>query len=458
MAFALFDCQSSIEGQIDPNAAQFAALRSAAGGQGAVTMTERQQQLELLVETGTLLLEYNESSGGIIDALISTARAFGDEPCHVSVTYLSVTVSFASEPPVLRSVKELRLNAAVRTQIHEILQHVRLGQIDVASGLERLNRVVSETPRHPRWVVAVLIGAAACSFARLLAADAGAIVIAGVSTTLGLLVRQELGRRHVTLLALPLTAAFIGGALGGLAIRLGWTQSPDLVLIVPALMLVPGPHLLNGLFDLVDNHLVTSMARLSLAMGILIASALGIVIGARLTLPTGALPSLAAVGPELNLLSDMILAGIATCGFAAYFNVPWRQMGLAAIGGMAGHGVRFLALENGFPLETATFFGGLVVGAVAACIATSIRAPVAVMAFAGAVTMIPGSSFYRALGGALRLARESNGNREELAAMTLSHACQGLAVVGALAIGLILAIRCVLWVAETRGEQGASAR
>lgn len=418
-------------------------------------MTERQQQLGLLIQAGKLLLEYNESSGGIIYALTQTARTFGDEPCHVSVTYLSVTVSFADEPPLLRSVQELRLNAAVRTGIHEVLQSVRLRQIDVVEGLERLNRVVGETPRHSQWLVAVLLGGAACGFARLLAADGGAIAVAGVSTTIGLLVRQELNRRDVTLLALPLAAAFIGAAIGGIAIRLGWTQSPELVLIVPALMLVPGPHLLNGLFDLVDNHLVTSMARLGLAMGILVASALGIVLGARLTLPTGDLPSQSASVPELNLLSDMILAGIATCGFAAYFNVPWRQLGLAAIGGMTGHGVRFLALEHGFPLETATFFGGLVVGAIAACIATSIRAPVAVIAFAGAVTMIPGASFYRALGGALRLAREIGGNGEALAATTLTHACQGLAVVGALGLGLLLAIRLILWIAETRQRASA---
>jgi uncharacterized membrane protein YjjP (DUF1212 family) len=421
-------------------------------------MTERNQQARLLIQAGTLLLEYNESSAGIISAVTSTARAFGDERCHVPVTYLSVAVAFADEPPVLRSVNELRLNAAVLTRIHEVLQQVRSGQIDTSSGLELLDRVVFETPRHPRWLVAVLFGGAACSFARLLGADGGAIAVAGVSSMLGLLARQELGRRHVGLLALPLTAAFVGSALGGIAVRLGWTQSPELMLLVPALMRVPGPHLLNGLFDLVDNHLVTSVARLVLAFGILLASGLGIVLGARLTLPLGELPTQPPGGPELTLLSDMLLAGIATCGFAAFFNVPWRQMGLAAIGGMVGHGVRFLTLENGFPLETASFFGGLVVGAIASCVATSIRAPVAVLAFAGAVTMVPGSSFYRALGGALRLARQGDGDLQALAATTLGHACQGLVVVGGLALGLLLGIRLVLRVADSRPELSATAR
>ena len=100
-----------------------------------------------------------------------------------------------------------------------------------------------------------------------------------MATGLGLLARQELGRRHVSLLALPLTAAFVGAALGGLAIRLGWTRTPELVLIVPALMVVPGPHLINGLLDLIDNYLPMSLARLGLAAGVLLASTLGILLG-----------------------------------------------------------------------------------------------------------------------------------------------------------------------------------
>jgi uncharacterized membrane protein YjjP (DUF1212 family) len=111
------------------------------------------------------------------------------------------------------------------------------------------------------------------------------VVVAGLATGLGLLARQELGRRHFSLLVLPLTAALIGAVLGGLAIRLGSTQTPGLVRIVPALMLVPGPHLINGVLDLIDNHLPMSMARPGLAAGILFASVLGIVLGVKLTLP-----------------------------------------------------------------------------------------------------------------------------------------------------------------------------
>jgi uncharacterized membrane protein YjjP (DUF1212 family) len=248
-------------------------------------MSTRRLQTELLVHAGRLLLEHNESTRAIHDTLTATSRALSDVACQVVVSYGGVAVSLAGEAPVLMQVGELRYNTAVQVRVHRILEQVRRGELEPATALAQLGRVEADTPGHPRWVAILLVSVAAASLAGLLGADAGAAVVAGLATGLGLLARQELARRHFSLLALPLTAAFIGAVLGGLAIRLGSTQTPGLVLIVPALMLVPGPHLINGILDLIDNHLPMSLARLGLAAGILLASALGIVLGVELTLP-----------------------------------------------------------------------------------------------------------------------------------------------------------------------------
>jgi uncharacterized membrane protein YjjB (DUF3815 family) len=266
----------------------------------------------------------------------------------------------------------------------------------------------------------------------------------------GLLIRQELGRRHCSLLALPLAAAILGAVLGGLAIRLGWTESPELVLIVPALMLVPGPHLINGLLDLIDNYLPMSLSRLGLALGILLASGLGVALGVELTLPAPLFAEQSAAAAHLTLVSDMLLAGIVTCGFAVFYNTAWRQLWMAAVGGMAGHGVRYLALQTGCGLGAATFLGGLTVGVIAAWMARSSRTPVAVIAFAGAVTMIPGLSLYRALGGALQLARLPELTDSGTVSGALGNALQGCLVVCGLALGLILGTRAVLALAGER--------
>jgi len=399
--------------------------------------------MNLLLQAGRLLLEHNESTAQIHRTLKATARAVTGDICHIAVAYRGLTVSLPGEMPVHEDIRELRYNMAVQARVHEILDRLRHGKLEPDMALSLLRAVERESPRYSRWLSATLLGLAASALAGLLGADAGAAAIAGLATALGLLARQELGKRHYSLLLLPFVAALIGAVLGGAAIRLGWTQSPALALIVPALMIVPGPHLINGLFDLIDNHVPMSLSRFGLAGGILLASALGILVGVELMLPTAHFAERNAVGLKLNLVSDMALAGVVTCGFAVFYNTPGRQLWMVALSGMAGHGLRFLALKSGCWLETATFLGGLIVGGLAAWMGRSRKTPIAVIAFAGAVTMIPGLSLYRALGGALQLARQLYGADSELVAATLGSGLQGCLVVAALALGVILGAHAV---------------
>jgi uncharacterized membrane protein YjjB (DUF3815 family) len=408
-----------------------------------VPMDTRRLQTELLVHAGRLLLEFNESTGAIHRALEATAEVLTDQACHVTVYYGGVAVSLAGEAPVLLPVRELRYNTAVQAGVHAVLEQMRRGEVDLAMALARLRKVEADTPRHSGRVAIPVFAIAAASLAGLLGADPGTVLVTGLSAGLGLLARQELARRHFNVLTLPLIAAFLGAVVGGLAIRLGWTRTPELVLIVPALMLVPGPHLINGVLDLVDNYLPMSMARLGLATGILLANALGIVFGIELMLPGVHLPEQGANVEHINLVSDLVLAGVATCGFAVFYNSPWKQVGMAALGGMAGHGLRYLALEAGCRLQVATFLGGLAVGAVSGWLARSGKTPFAVIAFAGAVTMMPGLHIYRALGGALQLARQANEIAPAAMAGALGNALQSCLVVGGLTLGLVLGDRVV---------------
>ncbi|MFO0807624.1 MAG: threonine/serine exporter family protein [Gemmataceae bacterium] len=405
-------------------------------------MRMRCLQTELLVQAGRLLLEYNESTRAIQHALTTTASALTDDACHVVVSYGSVAVSLGGNTSALVPVRELRYNTAVQARVHAILGRVRDGHLEPMAALTELGRVEAETPRHPQWVAILVLGLAATSLAVLLRADTGAAAVAGVATGLGLVVRQALGRRHFSLLTLPLAAALVGAVAGGGAIRLGWTQTPELALVVPALMVVPGPHLINGVLDLIDNYVPMSMARLGLAAGIQLAGALGVVLGVELTVRSP-LPVTTAAAGRLDLVSDVVLAGVATCGFAVFYNTTWSQVGLAALGGMVGHGLRYLALEVGTDLVPATLLGGLAVGAVAAGIARAGKIPVAVIAFAGAVPMIPGLHMYRALAGALHIARLANEADTAAVAETLANAAYAGLGISGLALGLILGVRTV---------------
>jgi uncharacterized membrane protein YjjP (DUF1212 family) len=407
-------------------------------------------ELQLLASAGRLLLEYNESTGEIHRVLGTTARATTDKKCNVAVSYGGVAISFANEEPLLVPVKELRYNATLQARVHSILARVRSRELNPSTALVELEGVEAVTPKHPRWISVLFLGLAAASLAYLLGADLGCAVVAGIATSLGLLVRQDLGRRHFSLLTLPLAAGFVGAALGGLAIRLGWTHTPELVLIVPSLMIVPGPHLINGLLDLIDNYVPMSIARLGLATSILVVTAVGIFLGVELTLREFPFSEQSAGGDHLNLLLDMFLAGIVTVGFAVFYNVAWEHIGLAAVGGMIGHGLRYLGLEAGWGLVPSTFLGGFAVGIVAAWIARSYKLPFAVVAFAGAVTMMPGLHIYRALSGAMKLARLNEAANQSVVETTLRYGLHATFVVIALAVGLIIASRAVVLLVGTQ--------
>jgi uncharacterized membrane protein YjjP (DUF1212 family) len=391
-----------------------------------------------------LLLEYNESTAAIHRELTATAVALTGESCYIAVSYRDIVIRRVGESPASTSVSELRYNMAVLARVRTILGQVRRGELDPAAALVLLERVEADTPRHSRWLAALILSVAGAALAALLGADGSATGVVGVATGLGLLLRQELGRRHAGLLSLPLTAAFVGAVLGGLAIRLGLTQTPELVLIVPALMLVPGPHMINGLLDLIDNHLPMSLARLGLAMGVLLAAGLGIILGLELTLPDPSISGSAAPAEHLSLWLDMLLAGVVASGFAVFYNTPWAQLRMAAAGGMVGHGLRYLALDAGCRPEAATFLGGLAVGAVSAWLSRYARTPVAVIAFAGAVTMMPGQAMYRALAGTLKLARQVEKTDPATVAGTLGTTFEACLVVSGLTLGLILGARLML--------------
>jgi uncharacterized membrane protein YjjB (DUF3815 family) len=223
-------------------------------------------------------------------------------------------------------------------------------------------------------------------------------------------------------------------------------------------MVMPGPHLINGLLDLIDNHMLMGAARLGLALCVILASGIGVAVGIELVFTDP--PALGSAGSlrSLTVVADVCLAGVVACSFAVVFNTPWREVWMATVGGMVGHGIRFLAEtpEAGCRLDAATFLGGLAVGAIAGVLSRYRRVPLAVVAFAGAVTMVPGLQFYRALAGALQVARSTEAVDASLVTGTVTNALQGTWVVGALTLGLILGARAVSSVFARERESSAA--
>ncbi len=382
-----------------------------------------------------LLLEYNVRSE-LIKQRIERVAAHLDIRLVAVVAYREVTLVAAGDRDLHVQAPELRLNAAVTVEVLGILDRLCAGRIRVDEATRRLEAVERTVPRYGRWGLSVMFGLAAAALARLLGADGGAIAVAGVSSGVGVIARQELARRHAALLTQPFAAGLIGAVLGGVIIRLGWTATPALCLIVPSLMLVPGPHLINGVDDLLQNHIQAGICRLGLAATILMAAALGVLGGDWLVL--GLTPVSRTEVPPLTLWLDVVMAGVAASGFGAFYNVRWRVLWISILSGMVGHGVRYLCLQAGSSVEIATLCGCLPIGLIGAVAAERQRLPFSAVAFAGAVPMMPGMFIYDGIANAMRLSAANAETDSVLVAAAVAPSLRAAFVVGAIVLGLIV--------------------
>jgi uncharacterized membrane protein YjjP (DUF1212 family) len=399
----------------------------------------------LLHLTTRLLLEYSARSE-MIERLMGRLARHLDVNVSVSVAYREATLFAADGRSICVQVPELRLNAAVNLATLQMIDDLCAGRVTVQGAIDRLEGAEGVAPEYGRWLLILVFALGASALAWILRADWGAIAVSGVSSGLGLLARKELGKRHAMFFALPFTAALIGALLGGAGIRAGWTQTPGICLIVPALMLVPGPHLILSVQEMLENHMQSAVVRLWLAVTILLAAALGVLVGVRATLGTMGLTAAPSGSVQLTLPLDVVLAGLVATAFGAFYNTPRRILWVVILCGMIGHGVRYLGMEQGMSQVLATLLGCLVIGSTAMIAANAFRLPFATVAFAAAVAMMPGVYIYECFAAALSVSAAGRGADPALVAVSVALFLKSIFIIGAMTLGLLLGAWLVGWV------------
>lgn len=403
---------------------------------GRARLGVESDELRFIQRVARLLLHYNMRT----ESLRLRLQEVGDAlwvPLQVHIGYRTATVYTPDGVHVHAQAPEFRINIAVSAVVNRTIDKVCAGALPLPEAITILDNVEKTAERHSRWTLALVFGLAAGALAWLQSADWAAMLVIALSSAAGMLARQYMHRFHPVLFALPFVAALIGSLCGGVVIRAGWTNTPGICLIVPALMLVPGPHLINGLYDMIENNMQTGLGRFGLAVGILFAAALGIFLGGWITLGLTTVPPWQGARVPIPLWLDVLLAGVAACGFGAFYNAPWGVLWTSIVCGMVGHGVRYLCLLAGMDLSVATFFACLAIGFMAIRWVGSMRIPFAAVAFAGAVPMMPGVLMFRSIGGAMDIAAAGSAASLTLIADTLANFFKASFVVGAMGMGLL---------------------
>ena len=172
-------------------------------------------------------------------------------------------------------------------------------------------------------------------FALMAAAGAAALgVIFGAAHLLSLLViafsagagaclRRWLAGKSRNLFVQPFCAALLAGVIGAIFVRMQLSSVLRLVAVCPCMVLVPGPHFLNGAIDLARGRIGLGAARIAFASLITAMICAGLLIGLALggvNLPPSGPSRFVPIG------YDVIAAGVAVAAYGTFFAMPWRML------------------------------------------------------------------------------------------------------------------------------------
>jgi uncharacterized membrane protein YjjP (DUF1212 family) len=405
------------------------------GAASAITASEAG---ELSLVIAALLLVNGAETRQIYTSLTDAGGALGYE-VSVIITLETLVVDTETAGVVATRIGHHLpapiVNMAVIGYVNREIENLKRNPLEWRNVLRRIEDLKNGRALYPAWLVAVALGMSAASLSRIFGGDWYVFVVVFVAATAGTLVRQRFVHLGLNGLVVPFLSALSSGIVGGIGIRIHPSHNEYLSLVAPAMLLVPGVPLINGIRDALSNNIHLAESRLAFFTFVTGSIALGLFVA---TFITGIRIPVVGSMALLPLLEDALFTAVTTIGFVFLFNVGYRVAWGCVVCGLCGHTLRTALMHLGLDMVCATLIASAVAGAMAQLFARQYATSASTFAFPGVLAMVPGVFVFRFVIGFLQITHLQAHASAELQAETL--AALGTAALLALAISVGLAI------------------
>ena len=288
----------------------------------------------------------------------------------------------------------------------------------------------------PRFALFAAIGGASLGviFGAL---DPASLLLIAFSAGAGALLRRWLATLGRNPFLPPLCAAAVAGAVGAVATRFHFSDAQTLIVLCPGMVLVPGPHILNGAIDLARTRIALGIARLTYASLIVLMICAGQLAG----LAGAGATTVPAAGSSVPvpLGADVVAAGCAVAAFGTFFSIPWRLLPFPIVVGMLAHAARWALISlAGAHVAVGVLVACIIVGIIVTPVADRLRLPFAALGFSAVVSMMPGFFLFRAASALVRLVSSGERAPADLLPSIVANGTTAFLIILAMTLGLIL--------------------